>query len=622
MHGVLLALVLSVLQIEKGRFVPYEIAPLEWVGLLLPSIGFAVLFELAWLAVRRIAEPLLPPRFAPVVEALFLLSHGLVYFLSIDAHTFFLKTGHRPHFNLLAYTTRHFDMLQAVVFSGIDRKYWVRLGASAMAVVAGWIAVRRLRARPAGVSRPALLGAVALGVLLIAWTPISERRIANVARNDLVAFARSLSPELETGLPVEPHLLAPDALYTAPRVARPRERPPNIVLLILESTGAQVTPPFGDRDLMPNLARIADRSLVVESAYSTVSHTSKALVGIHCGMFPRLSMPIVESLEGNLPLHCLPGLLRAVGYRTAFLQTALGGFENRPGLTRNLGFERSAFLETLHRPGFETVGYFAMDEFAMLRPALDWATDDQPAPFLLTLLTSIPHHPYETPGLAKKPAHDDPVLGYRQTLEYQDGFIGELYDQLASTGVLEETVLVIVGDHGEAFGEHLRYQHDAVPYEEVVWVPMMLTGSPSLGPPRRIGGLRHQIDLLPTLLELAGIPHQGTLPGRSLLSTGGHDRVFSSCWYDRFCLAMREGDRKVVYHFGRSPTEVFDLGADPGELDDLSGRLPPAELAELEARVVAFQLSVDGFWSEQPLRDGPEEWWRSAPAEAGADTEP
>ena len=149
----------------------------------------------------------------------------------------------------------------------------------------------------------------------------------------------------------------------------------------------------------PALAELASHAVVFDSVYASVPHTSKALIGILCGMFPHLEMPIVESLEGNVPLACLPGLLAKVGYRSAFLQSALGSFENRPGLVRNLGFGEAAFQETLRKGQlFAREGYLGMDEFAMLKPAVEWAARGGPEPFFLTLLTVTTHHPYEVAG--------------------------------------------------------------------------------------------------------------------------------------------------------------------------------------------------------------------------------
>ena len=92
------------------------------------------------------------------------------------------------------------------------------------------------------------------------------------------------------------------------------------------------------------------------------------------------------------------------------------------------------------------------------------------------------------------------------------------------------------------------------------------------------------------------------MPGLDLLTTRGHERVLSSCWYRNVCLAERSGDRKVVYHFGMRPLEVFDLAQDPGELADLAPELDGAEIREAEERLLGAKLSIDAFWAQHPVQ--------------------
>jgi hypothetical protein len=464
---------------------------------------------------------------------------------------------------------------------------------------------------PARRAVPAALAAAA-GVVLA-----SGLVIPNVARGAMLE--RSAVPEFFSGVlrgsraPADLPTIPPEDLYRSPEFVAAGERPPDVVLVILESTRTDVVPPYAppDRwDRTPALAGLAEQAVVFDAAYASVTHTSKALIGLLCGMYPRLEMPIVETLAGNLPFACLPELMSRAGYRSAFLQTASGRFENRPGLIRNLGFGQAAFLETLDRGGrFEHTGYFGFDELAMVEPAADWAAGGGEEPYLLTLLTVTPHHPYEVPG-ERDDWRGESLEQYLAAIGHQDRFVGELIAALRRRRALDDAVVVVVGDHGEAFGEHARLQHDAVPYEEVVRVPLLMLGPEErIGPPRRVGGLRHHVDLLPTLLGLAGIEWRGRLPGENLFASDGHPRVIASCWYTDYCLAMREADRKVVFHFWRRPTEVFDLGSDPEERHDLASELPSSELLVAERRLLTFKQSVDDFHAQYPIEEGPALWW-------------
>lgn len=598
---------LTFLRVEKVLYLKLDLAPVAAAALLLPELGFAVAVAAAGLLLARL-------RGRAGAVAWWVLFPALVvatYAVALADHLFFLHTGTRLHLELLSYAAGNLRMLSGVLGSGVDAVLWWRsaLMLCCLALAFAWGA-RRPGPAPVRSAAPAVLAAAA-GVFLASGAPIPD-----AVRGAMLE--RSAVPEFFSGVlrgsraPGDLPTVPPDELYQAPEVVAAGENPPDVVLIVLESTRTDVVPPYARRERWagsPALAELAPRAVTFEAVYASVTHTSKALVGMLCGMYPRLEMPIVENLAGNLPFTCLPDLLKRAGYRTAFLQTASGRFENRPGLIRNLGFEQAAFLETLDRDGrFERTGYFGLDELAMVEPAAGWAAAGE-QPYLLTLLTVTPHHPYEVPG-AGGAWRGESLEQYQAAVGYQDRFVGELIAALGRRGALDDAVIVIAGDHGEAFGEHARLQHDAVPYEEVVRVPLLVLGPEErIGPPRRLGGLRHHVDLLPTLLALAGIEWRGRLPGADLFASPGHPRAIASCWYTDYCLAMREGDRKVVFHYWRRPTEVFDLGRDPEERYDLAPELPADELRMAEHRMLAFKRSVDEFHARHPIQEGASLWW-------------
>ena len=598
-HALCLGLLLVALRVEKSVALDaWPGSALGWLGFVAQDAGLVLLLLASWLACAR-----LPGR-ALVVG----LTHAAVAVLTVLAHSFLLITGYRLLWDVARYAVEQRRMLGDIFAVGLDAALAVRLLGALLSVA---LALRLGRGR-LFVPRPAVVaGVAAAGLLLLLWPLGSGGWLGHLAGNDVWAFASSAVRQVNPRLATQ-HLSAPEELYRTPRLAsEPAAERPDIILFLLESTGAGVVAPYADVGRTPHLERLSDNGLTVESAYVSVSHTSKALVGILCGMWPRLEMVSRESLEGQLPLRCLPRLLRGLGYRTAFMQSALGRFEDRFGLVDNLGFEDAAYRETLIRPGFRPVGYFGLDERALLEPALGWVGAAEGRPFFLTLLTSNAHHPYETPGVGREQALREPLASYEKAVAAQDQLLGELVAGLERLGRLESTLLIVLGDHGESFRRRGPRQHDAVPYEEVTRVPWVLHWPERWTERRTIGGLRHQFDLMPTLMGLLGLSWEGTLPGRDLFATSGHASVLSSCWYRSVCLAERSGDRKVVYHFGMKPLEVFDLAADPGERNDLAAALDGAEIREIEARLLGAKLSVDGFWRQHP-----------APASAGGPARP
>ncbi|MGH9464569.1 MAG: LTA synthase family protein [Thermoanaerobaculia bacterium] len=582
-HAAGLLVFLLALRLEKATRVGVDpVGPLGWALFFLPDLGLVLLFAALWL--------LLGPgrgRRATLAGG-----HLLLATLTAVAQSFFLVTGYRLEIPLTLYGLRHVAMLDEIFSLALDWRAVARLAGGALSALVPLLAAWRRR----GIALPrvAALGALLAGLALCLLPPATP-----LAANDVLVFLASSRTLVRERL-ASRYALAPDDFHRPVTLTGVPARRPNVILVLLESTGNGAVAPWTSGAATPELERLARDGIMVETAYASVTHTSKALIGILCGVMPRLEMEIVEAGEGNLPVPCLPAILHELGYRTVLLQSAHSRFENRPGLVRNLGFEGGAYLETLHRPPFEKLGYFGLDDRAMVDPALDWIARVGESPYFMTLLTSVTHHPYQTPGVTEQEALANPEESYRRAIAAQDRFLGEL---------VEGAVLVVLGDHGEAFGEHFRLQHDAVPYEEVVRVPWVLYSPALLGAPRVVGGLRHQIDLLPTVLGLLAVPWEGKLSGRDLLAPEGHELVASSCWYASTCMSARIGDTKVVYHFGRWPLEVYDLASDPGERHDLAPGLPRETVDEVEDRLLGYKVSVDRFWAQFPVHRGRERWW-------------
>ena len=365
----------------------------------------------------------------------------------------------------------------------------------------------------------------------------------------------------------------PSNNYAAASFISQKGKKPNIIIIAMESVRADAVSPYSInpelRQLTPNLEELARSGLVIENAYTTVPHTSKALVGIFCGQFPRREMEIIEADPDGLPVSCMPKLLAKAGYKTAFFQSALGEFENRHGLKRNMGFGEIFTQEQLPHQNYKKLSYVGMDDYVMLDPSINWMLQHkkQNKPFFVGMLTVVSHHPYKTPkkwGNQKK--GNSHFENYLNAVSYTDRFIGDLLKQMKQAGLLEDTIVIITGDHGEAFGDHGPSFHNSTPHEDGMKVPLLIY-SPSVFPtPARISGLRSHLDLLPTVLELAGTNVSKDLPGKSLLSSKGHDALSGSCWYVNHCAIhyMSNGGKYIYWH-GRKPNEYYNLNDDPGE---------------------------------------------------------
>lgn len=357
-------------------------------------------------------------------------------------------------------------------------------------------------------------------------------------------------------------------LSTRPATLR---KPPDILIIVLESTRAQVVPGFGGpgaKAAMPYLQHLMDHGLSFDHAYTTTSLTTKALVGILCGIHPNPAPTIHEAQPGGLPT-CLPHLLEQAGYRSLFITSAPLSFQENHALVSNLGFQRQLDRDNISR-GYRHVGYFGTDEMALVGPLQSWWQAPTTAPRLAVVLTSMTHHPYQELGKPEPKTKADQWAGYQANLTYTDTMLKQLLTTLGQHHGLDNSLIVITGDHGEGFGEHGRYDHPDVPFEEGIRVPLLLLDSHH---PDRHGvdhGLRQHIDIMPTLLDLTGLPFSGQLPGKDVLGPG-HEYVLTSCWNFNPCMSRVEADgRKWILFQDEGRLASYRLDQDPQEQHDLA----------------------------------------------------
>ena len=172
-------------------------------------------------------------------------------------------------------------------------------------------------------------------------------------------------------------------------------------------------------------------------------------------------------------------------------------------------------------PSGATGALNSYDDRLMLQPALDFVGNAaaEGMPFLATLLTTATHHSYRPPLFSAPLSSAAPVgdalrAAYRERLRESDELARQLFAGLERLQLSERTLFIVVGDHGESFGEHGHWQHGSCVYLQCVWVPMVmydplrrvapyLVRATSLGAPSWIDGPRRHADLPVTILDWA-----------------------------------------------------------------------------------------------------------------------
>jgi lipoteichoic acid synthase len=375
----------------------------------------------------------------------------------------------------------------------------------------------------------------------------------------------------------------------------------NVVLIHLESTRAQsVTPYNEDLNTMPFLDELAESSLLMERAYTTVPRSSKASVGVNCGIEPPL-YPGPEFEPGGIPVPCLASLLKGQDYQTVFFASTSNTMDNFDAVARGFGYEEIYSSEVMDTEGFQITNTFGYEEDIMLGPSEEWLKEHGDEPFMAEYFTGTGHYGYEcVPNRYgyESFSEDEEIDRYHNCLRMLDHFLENLFDQYKKLGLYEDTVFVLFGDHGEGFGEHGRYLHGDTIYEEGLRIPMLVHDPKRFQSGERVEELSSQIDILPTVLDVLGYEvRNGQYPGYSLLRQLPEDRTLNfSCITNRKCLASLKGDEKFIHHYNNEPDELFDLSEDPSEEQNLASERSKEELDERRQNLLRWRAGVDALY--------------------------
>jgi len=151
-----------------------------------------------------------------------------------------------------------------------------------------------------------------------------------------------------------------------------------------------------------------------------------------------------------------------------------------------------------------------------------------------------------------------------------DALIGRLADAIDAMNLGDNTIIVITGDHGEAFGEHGQLAHNWTVYDEEMRVPLLIVNSQLFAREEHVRRLGRQIDIAPTVLSLLDYDAPSPWEGDNLFDPGSVDHTYLFCRYGDYTFGLADSHFKYVYDFTRDRSELYDLNADPGELRDLS----------------------------------------------------
>lgn len=363
-------------------------------------------------------------------------------------------------------------------------------------------------------------------------------------------------------------------------------RPPalSVVIVTLDTTRSDRLTPYGLMDhSMPSLERLAREGTVFDQAISVSPLTLPAHSTLFTGLVPPRHGVRDNADEPLAPSQTtLAEVLRTQGFRTAgFVASAV--LDSRRGLAQ--GFETYSGVPEAsgHGPaGLQRRADAVVDE------ASAWMRQVGRERFFLWTHLYDPHRPYDPPG-----AYGASADLYTGEIAFAASQVGRLLDTLEQRGLLDRTIVVVAGDHGESLGEHGETDHGIFLYDGVVRVPLMIRVPGAR--PRRVPEVVRLTDIVPTVLDLLGLPAHPvdgvSLAGLVRGESAGLDLdAYSESLYPlRFGWSGIYALRDSRFKFIDAPKpELYDLAADPFERRNIVDERPAvASAMRQRARVIA-----------------------------------
>jgi arylsulfatase A-like enzyme len=371
-------------------------------------------------------------------------------------------------------------------------------------------------------------------------------------------------------------------------VGEKSDSPKSIVIISLDTVRADRLSVYGGRAEAPSLSRFAEEGALFEQAISHFPETALSHWSLLSGVLPEVHGNVPSNSGSIYSGPMIADIVKEQGFSTAAFIGGVTLQDSACGLNRNFDVYDDAFTyspDDMSRPGKEVTQkamewisaqngpYFAFvhyfDAHFPYTPSPPWDTQYDP-----TYTGSI-----DGSDAVLRPFRDGQKSPTKEDVEHvlalYDGELSELDQTIAPLleSLDSNTLVVVTSDHGESFEHGYYFNHRGGLWDGITHVPLIIRG-PGVTP-TRIKNQVGLIDVLPTLLELAGLQSDANIQGQSMVSLlsnkgNGRDAVYSITdpWMPNPQFSVRTKDHKRIE--GRD-IQVYDLNTDPAEQSPMTG---------------------------------------------------
>jgi phosphoglycerol transferase MdoB-like AlkP superfamily enzyme len=358
--------------------------------------------------------------------------------------------------------------------------------------------------------------------------------------------AKAIISEIKSSINIDQDAYVNDDYPTlANHVASYQGKPKNIVILLLESHGARYVKGLGGQDLSPNLDKLYKEGWGFERLYATGTRSVRGIEAMTTGFSPTPSRAVVKLGKSQTNFFTIAHLLKERQYHTQFVYGGESHFDNMKSFFLGNGFVDMQDLPTFINPSF--VGSWGASDEDLYNKADQQFTSltKQNKPFFSLVFSSSNHSPYDYPD--NKITHfNEPKATRENAVKYADYALGTFVEKAKKSDYWNDTIFIAVADHDSRASGSL-----VVPIGHFK-IPGVIFG----------GGLTHKkderlvsnIDLIPTLLSLAGISSQNPMIGHDLTKPVPVEKQRAMMQRGNNFAWMTEDNKVVVFEPGEKVT--------------------------------------------------------------------
>jgi len=356
----------------------------------------------------------------------------------------------------------------------------------------------------------------------------------------------------------------------------------NVIVFVLESTPAEYITPYNSiYQATPFLDSIKSSALFFDAAYAHEPATNSEMVSFLCGSYPYISYKTITAEKPEIGWPSISSELKKNGYRTSFFNSGDNRYLDANSFLQHRGFsEIEDFRENIcQAPVFSGDRHYPNENMEGINDAclpvrfFNWIKNDRSTPFFSMMWTYQTHYPYYTTGKRIDfHSNNESLERYLNALHDADKTLRQLVAGLKKRGLLNSTLIVVIGDHGEAFGRHGQIGHGGGIFEEAIHIPMIFI-NPLLFKGGHITELAGISDVAPTIFSILNKHIPNEWQGEDLFSINRRNKVY---FFDpvSWRFGCREGNYKLIYDAYTNISYLYNLKTDPYESENIADKNP------------------------------------------------